>query len=61
MVTHSMRQALDLGTRTIMLHEGEIVFDVRDPERRALTIEDLVAKFRQARGQELAEDRLLAS
>ena len=23
MVTHSMRQALDLGTRTIMLHEGE--------------------------------------
>ncbi|MBA3518758.1 MAG: ATP-binding cassette domain-containing protein [Rhizobiales bacterium] len=62
MVTHSMRQALDLGTRTIMLHEGEIVFDVRDPARRALTIEDLVARFRQARGgQELAEDRLLAS
>ncbi len=59
MVTHSMRQALDLGTRTIMLHEGEIIFEVRDPERRALTIEDLVAKFRKARGQELAEDRLL--
>lgn len=61
MVTHSMRQALDLGTRTVMLHEGEIVFDVRDPARRALTIEDLVARFRQARGQELSEDRLLAS
>jgi putative ABC transport system ATP-binding protein len=60
MVTHSMRQALDLGTRTLMLHEGEIVFDVRDPERSALTVEDLVVKFRQARGQELAEDRLLA-
>jgi putative ABC transport system ATP-binding protein len=60
MVTHSMRQALDLGTRTIMLDEGRIVFDVRDPARRALTIEDLVAKFRQARGQELADDRMLA-
>jgi putative ABC transport system ATP-binding protein len=59
MVTHSMRQALDLGTRTIMLHEGEVVLDVRDPERRGLTIEDLIARFRRARGQELTEDRLL--
>jgi len=61
MVTHSMRQALDLGTRTVMLHEGEIVFDVRDPERRALTVEDLVSRFRKARGKEFSEDRLLAS
>jgi putative tryptophan/tyrosine transport system ATP-binding protein len=60
MVTHSMRQALDLGTRTIMLHDGEIVFDVRDPARRSLTIEDLVVRFRQARGQELSGDQLLA-
>jgi putative ABC transport system ATP-binding protein len=59
MVTHSMRQALDLGTRTIMLHEGEIVLDVRDPERRELTIEDLVERFRRVRGQDLAEDDLL--
>ena len=59
MVTHSMRQALDHGTRTIMLHEGQIVLDVHDPERRSLTIEDLVAKFRRTRGEELAEDRLL--
>jgi putative ABC transport system ATP-binding protein len=59
MVTHSMRQALDHGTRTIMLHEGQIVLDVRDPERRSLTIEDLVARFRRTRGEELAEDGLL--
>ena len=57
MVTHSMRQALDLGTRTIMLHEGEMVLDVRDPERRTLTVEDLVQKFRRARGREFSEDR----
>jgi putative ABC transport system ATP-binding protein len=59
MVTHSMRQALDLGTRTIMLDAGRIIFEVRDPERRELSIEDLVARFRRARGEELAEDRLL--
>jgi putative ABC transport system ATP-binding protein len=59
MVTHSMRQALELGTRTIMLHEGEMVLDVCDPERRNLTIEDLVARFRRVRGRDLDEDSLL--
>ena len=29
MVTHSMQQALEVGTRTIMLHKGKIVFDVK--------------------------------
>ena len=60
MVTHSMRQALDLGTRTIMLHEGEIVLDVRDPERRQMRMEDLIERFRKARGREIAEDHFLA-
>jgi len=60
MVTHSMRQALDLGTRTVMLHEGQVIFDVAGAARAALGVDDLVARFRQARGQELSEDRLLA-
>lgn len=60
MVTHSMRQALDFGTRTIMLHDGEMVLDVHDPERAKLSVEDLVQKFRLARGVELTEDRLLS-
>ncbi|MDJ1158179.1 ATP-binding cassette domain-containing protein [Chelatococcus sp. SYSU_G07232] len=59
MVTHSMRQALDYGSRTIMLHEGRIVLDVTGPERHDLTIEDLLAEFRKARGGEISEDRLL--
>ena len=28
MVTHSMRQALDVGDRTVMLHQGQVVLDV---------------------------------
>ena len=31
MVTHSMRQALDCGERTIMLHEGRVCFDLDGP------------------------------
>ena len=59
MVTHSMRQALDLGTRTVMLHEGRIVLDVGGAERSSLTVEDLVAMFRRQRGQTLDDDELL--
>lgn len=60
MVTHSMRQALEFGSRTIMLHGGRIILDVKDPERRTLGIEDLLQMFKKARGEELSEDRLLA-
>lgn len=59
MVTHSMRQALDVGTRTVMLHEGKVVLDVKGSERAGLQVEDLVAMFRKVRGQEIADDALL--
>jgi putative ABC transport system ATP-binding protein len=59
MVTHSMRQALDCGSRTIMLHEGRIVFDVAGDERKGLDVPDLLALFARQRGQQLADDSLL--
>ena len=59
MVTHSMSQALAVGTRTVMLHEGKIVLDVSGPERAGLKVEDLVAKFRRIRGQDIDDDSLL--
>src|SRR5690606_3617289 len=36
MVTHSMRQALDIGDRTVMLHQGQVVLDVSGEERRQM-------------------------
>lgn len=59
MVTHSMRQALDVGTRTVMLHEGKVVLDVKGDERSGLQVADLVAMFSKVRGQEIADDALL--
>ncbi|RDD62772.1 ABC transporter ATP-binding protein [Ferruginivarius sediminum] len=59
MVTHSMRQALDFGTRTVMLHEGRIALDVAGDERHRLGVDDLVARFAQVRGEELDSDALL--
>jgi len=59
MVTHSMRQALEYGHRTIMLHQGHVTLDVSGAERAALTIENLLQFFRRKEGTELSDDQLL--
>ncbi|MEO6060987.1 MAG: ABC transporter ATP-binding protein [Thermoflexales bacterium] len=59
MVTHSMRQALDYGTRTVMLHEGRVILDVAGPERKGMSVEDLLHMFEKTRGEKLDDDKLL--
>ncbi|MDQ0395383.1 ABC transporter ATP-binding protein [Labrys monachus] len=59
MVTHSMRHALDYGTRTVMLHEGKVAFDLAGNERQGLDVPDLLKLFSRVRGEELDDDSLL--
>lgn len=59
MVTHSMRQALDHGTRTVMLHQGRVVLDVSGEQRRGMQVEDLLQMFEKTRGETLDDDGLL--
>ncbi len=59
MVTHSMRQALDYGDRTVMLHQGKVVLDVSGPERAGLDVPDLLKMFERTRGEVLSDDALL--
>jgi putative ABC transport system ATP-binding protein len=59
MVTHNMQQALRIGTRTIMLHQGEIALDVSEAERRDMTVDDLVRRFHDSKQQALVDDELL--
>lgn len=61
MVTHSMRQALDYGTRTIMLHEGRVILDVQGKARQGLEVADLLKMFAAKTGQALDDDKLLLS
>ncbi|NYT64852.1 ABC transporter ATP-binding protein [Alcaligenaceae bacterium] len=61
MVTHSMRQALDVGERTVMLHQGQVVLDVSGKDREGLEVSDLLHMFEQVRGETLADDGLLLS
>ncbi len=59
MVTHSMRQALDYGQRTVMLHQGKVILDVSGPERAGLDVPDLLQMFERTRGEKLDDDKLL--
>ncbi|MCQ2437523.1 MAG: ATP-binding cassette domain-containing protein [Clostridia bacterium] len=61
MVTHNMQSALEQGTRTLMMNEGRIIFDVEGEERSKLTVEDLLEKFREEAGKKLDNDRMLLS
>jgi len=61
MVTHNMKQALNLGNRTIMMHEGEIILDIKSPERDKLTVKDLLEMFSKVRGEEIVDDKMLLS
>ncbi len=59
MVTHNMESALALGNRTIMMNNGQIVFDVADEKRDGLTVQDLLDNFKEAAGKALDTDRIL--
>ena len=61
MITHNMNDAIRLGNRLIMMHEGHIIYDVAGEEKKALTVPDLLQKFEEAAGGELANDRMLLS
>ena len=59
MITHNMQSALELGNRTIMMNNGQIIMDTSGEERKALTVADLLQKFKEAAGRDLDNDRML--
>jgi len=61
MVTHNMKDAIRMGNRLIMMHEGRIIYDVAGEEKKNLKVSDLLAKFEEASGSEFANDRMMLS
>lgn len=59
MVTHNMKDALRLGNRLIMMHNGRIIYDVSGEEKQKLQVNDLLKKFEVSSGAEFANDRVL--
>ena len=59
MITHNMKDALRLGNRIIMMHNGRIIFEAAGEEKEKLTVTDLLKMFEKASGGEFANDRML--
>lgn len=61
MITHNLDQALNVGDRTIMMHEGKIILDIQGEQRRNVTIGNLLEMFERASGSQFHTDRVLFS
>ena len=59
MVTHNITSALELGNRTVMMDAGRIVLELSGEERRAMTVEALLQRFREKTSTQLDNDRML--
>lgn len=47
MITHNMKQALQIGNRTLMLNQGKIIYDIKGKERSSLQVDDLIKTFKE--------------
>lgn len=61
MVTHNMHDAIRMGNRLIMMADGHIIYDVAGEQKAQLHRADLMARFEEVSGSELANDRMLLS
>ncbi len=60
MITHNMSDAIAHGNRLIMMKDGRIVLDVSGEEKRALTVEALLAKFKDVGDDDLSDKMILS-
>ena len=58
MITHNVQSALNLGNRTIMMKDGQVVMELSGQRRATITTEELLRAFQQ---QGLDNDRILFS
>jgi putative ABC transport system ATP-binding protein len=56
MVTHNMEQAIEMGSRLVMMHKGAFVVELEGEEKQRATVADLVELFSR---RHIAEDELL--
>lgn len=47
MVTHNLRYAVEYGNRLIMMHQGEVILDRKDEEKKKISVEDILKLFNE--------------
>ena len=58
MITHNLQDAIDYGNRLIMLHNKEIILDIRGEDKKSLTIEKLLKVFHDKDNHSISENML---
>jgi len=61
MITHNIPSALELGNRTIMMNDGQIVLELAGDQREGLTTAQLLDLFKAHASRSLETDRILFS
>lgn len=59
MITHNLQQALEFGNRTLMMDQGQVILDLRNPKRAKMSVDDLLEQFVSMRGKRFLDDRAL--
>lgn len=59
MITHNVQDAIKYGTRLLMVHQGNIILDFNEAEKKALTPKDVMDLFTEKSGDTLSDSQLL--
>lgn len=59
MVTHNMEQAIRLGDRLVMMHEGRIVYEADAETKAKLTVQELLTEFGNVKGATVSDKAFL--
>ncbi|MDR2832941.1 MAG: ABC transporter ATP-binding protein [Streptococcaceae bacterium] len=59
MITHNMQDALRFGNRLIMLHQGQIVVDLKGEAKQKASVHDLIELFKEKSGTLVNDDAVL--
>ena len=61
MITHNIADAIRVGNRLIMMHEVQILVEVKGEEKKNLTIEQLLQLFEKSSGSKMTSDKVMLS
>jgi putative ABC transport system ATP-binding protein len=59
MITHNMKDALETGSRLLMMDGGEIILDIGAEEKARLSTADIIRRFKDIKKKELSNDEML--
>lgn len=59
MVTHNLKQAIEVGDRLMMFHKGKVILDIQGEAKKRLSVQELIAQFNQLHLSDELDDALM--